>query len=61
MERGWGATRKEDVFGEDFGGGAVVLHSLSDMCAVERDMVAEGTGSELALDVPKGLLVESSW
>ncbi len=53
--------RKEDVCGEDFGGSAVVVISLSDMCAVEGDMIAERTESEVALDVPKGLLAESSW
>ncbi len=35
--------------------------SFSDIRAVEGGVIAEGTESEGALDVPKGLLVESSW
>ncbi len=70
MERGWAASRKEDtVVAEDFGGGAavvlvlvlVVSCSLPDICAVQGDVMAEGTESEVALDVPKGVLVGSGW
>lgn len=38
-----------------------MVSSLSDVRAAEGDMIAEGTESEVTLDVSKGLLVKSGW